>query len=100
MPDQYFYVDGRAATIDGAATTSLSPVMRGDFQSFSAAPDPNNDYPLWPNPFGPCGAATQRSGNPWDLSAADPTQGAGEDPSTGHFCLDKDLPSDDAWSSR
>lgn len=99
MPDQYFYVNGKAATIDGAATTSLAPVLQGNFQQFSHIPDPNEDFPLWANPFGPCGAATDRSGNPWDLSAADPTQGADENPAHGHFCLDKNLPSDDPWSS-
>ncbi|WP_229789890.1 golvesin C-terminal-like domain-containing protein [Pilimelia terevasa] len=98
MPDQYFYVNGAAVTIDGTATASPAPVLLGDFQKFSAAPEPNNDFPLKPNPFGPCGAATDRSGNPWDLSAADPTQNANENPS-GHFCLDKKLPTDDPWSS-
>lgn len=98
MPDQYLYVNGKAATIDGAATSSLAPVLSGDFQKFSAAPEPNNNFPLWPNPFGPCGAATDRSGNPWDLSAANPLQGADDNPG-GHFCLDKNLPADGPWSS-
>ena len=53
---------------------------------------------MWPNPFGPCGAVTDRSGNPWDLSAADLLQGA-DDNLSGHFCLDKDLPADGLWSS-
>lgn len=98
MPDQYFYVNGKAATINGAPTNWLAPVMRGDFERFSRIPDPNDDFPLWANPFGPCGAASGRSGNPWDLSAADPSQGADHNPS-GHFCFDKNLPSDGPWSS-
>lgn len=98
MPDQYLYVNGKAATVDGTATTSLAPLWRGDFQKFSAAPEPNNDFPLWPNAFGPCGASTGRSGNPWNLSAADPLQGADENPG-GHFCLDANLAPDGPWSS-
>ncbi|MCM3553505.1 hypothetical protein M3697_00015 [Janibacter melonis] len=44
------------------------------------------------------GPATDRSGNPWDLSAANPLQGADDNPG-GHFCLDKNLPADGPWSS-
>ena len=80
MPDQYFYVNGTAATIDGGSTTSLAPVMRGDFQSFSATPDPNNDFPLWPNPFGPCGAATAALGQPVGPVRGRPHAGRGREP--------------------
>lgn len=98
MPDQYLYHNGQAMNLTGGSSFSSLPVWRGDFQNFSKPPDPNEEFPLWPNPFGPCDSATDRSGNPWDMSAADPTQGAGYNPGSGHFCLDRSLPSDPSHS--
>lgn len=100
MPDQYLYHNGQAMTTTGGSTSSNQPVWRGDFQNFSNPPDPNEEYPLWPNPFGPCDSATDRSGNPWNMSAAAiPPQDPGHNPDSAHFCLDRDLPRDPSHSS-
>ncbi|SCF43356.1 hypothetical protein GA0070564_10997 [Micromonospora mirobrigensis] len=99
MPDQYLYHNGQAMTMTGASTTSNQPALQGDFQKFSNSPDPSNNFPAWPNPFGPCDVATERSANPWNMSAADPRQGAGYNPDSGHFCLDKNLPGDPSHSN-
>jgi hypothetical protein len=96
MPDLYLYRNGKAITVDGAYSGSNQPVIKGDFQKLSAAPDPNHNYPLWPNPFGPCDAATGRSGNPWNISIPSDT---GTRPATGHFCIDKTIPPDPSHSS-
>lgn len=96
MPDQYLYLDGKAMNLDGTAG-GASPVIKGDFQDFSALPDPNQDYPLWPNPYGPCNFATDQSGNPWDITTT--PNSAGTDPSPAHFCLDKSIPLDSGYSS-
>ncbi|MER5723363.1 hypothetical protein ABT043_15195 [Streptomyces sp. NPDC002418] len=95
MPDQYLYVDGKAMNLDGGAG-GAAPVIKGDFQDFSKIPDPNQDYPLWPNPYGPCNFGTDQSGNPWDITAP---ASAGTDPSPAHFCLDKSIPLDAGYSS-
>ncbi len=97
--DQYFYHNGRAIDLNGNFSNSNQPVIRGNFHNFSALPDPNQDFPLWPNPFGDCGAATDQSGNPWGISPAPIPQDAGINPAHAHFCLDKDLPSDPPFSS-
>lgn len=98
MPDQYLYHNGAAMSLEGGFSKSSAPVITGDFQKFSALPDPNQDYPLWPNPFGPCDAATDRSGNPWDISV-DVPPAPGADPPHAHFCLDRNLAIDPPYSS-
>ncbi|WP_019813823.1 golvesin C-terminal-like domain-containing protein [Saccharomonospora saliphila] len=95
MPDQYLYHNGRAIDRDGNRTGTSAPVMKGDFQDFSRAPDPNQEFPAWPNAYGPCDTATARSGNPWDMTISmDP----GANPENGHFCVDRDLPIDPRYS--
>lgn len=98
MPDQYLYHNGSAMGMDGKASNSASPVNRGDFERFSRAPDPNDDFPLWANPFGQCGAATGMSGNPWGITSLPPAD-AGTNPSKAYFCLDKNLASSPEHSS-
>ncbi|MFC4066946.1 golvesin C-terminal-like domain-containing protein [Actinoplanes subglobosus] len=99
MPSQYLYVDGKAMNADGAMTGSASPVWTGDFSSFSNFPDPNVDAPLWKNGYGPCGPATDKSGNPWDMTAVPPAD-PNVNPRTAHFCVDANLASDPDYSSR
>lgn len=82
----------------GKASNSALPVNRGDFERFSRAPDPNDDFPLWANPFGQCGAATGKSGNPWGITSLPPAD-AGTNPSKAYFCLDKNLESSPEHSS-
>jgi hypothetical protein len=43
--------------------------------------------------------ATDRSGNPWDMSPVPVPQHPGIDPAHAHFCLDKDLAIDPEYSS-
>nr|AAT09807.1 NocE [Nocardia uniformis subsp. tsuyamanensis] len=97
MPDQYLYHNGRAMNLNGGFSNSNQPVWRGDFKKFSALPDPNQEFPLWPNPYGPCDSATDRSGNPWDITAA-PPQNPGVNPGRAHFCLDRNLATDPSHS--
>jgi hypothetical protein len=94
MPDQYLYHNGRAMDLNGAYSGSNQPVMSGDFQSFSRLPFP---FPP-PSPYEACDFATGRSGNPWDISAI-PPEDPGVNPPRAHFCLDKNLPSDQSHSS-
>ncbi|MEE1929740.1 hypothetical protein V1J52_16360 [Streptomyces sp. TRM 70351] len=96
MPDQYLYHNGRAVDQDGDRTFSKEPVNKGNFVPFSRLPDPNVEFPLWENPFGPCGPATGKSGNPWDMTSP---QSPSANPANAHFCVDRDLPSDPEYSS-
>ncbi|GGU11784.1 hypothetical protein [Streptomyces violascens] len=98
MPDQYLYHNGRAMDLEGRPSNSKEPVNKGDFERFSRAPDPNENFPLWANPFGSCGPATGKSGNPWSITSLPPAD-AGTNPSKAHFCLDKNLKSDPEHSS-
>ncbi|PZF98794.1 hypothetical protein C1I93_07930 [Micromonospora endophytica] len=101
MPDQYLYRNGQSMTITGGNSTSNQPVLRGDFQSFSNAPDPGETVPFWANPFGWCLPLTDRSGNPWNMSGLSllPPQPAGYNPSSANFCVDHNLVGDPAHSS-
>jgi hypothetical protein len=99
MPNQYLYHNGVAMNSDGGAKGDASPVVTGQFKNFSALPDPNQTFPLWPNPFGDCGSATDRSGNPWGISPAPIPQDPGVNPAHAHFCLDRNLPIDPDFSS-
>ncbi|MEK2479608.1 hypothetical protein [Streptomyces noursei] len=98
MPDQYLYHNGQAMGLDGGPSNSKEPVNKGDFERFSRIPDPNDNFPLWANPFGSCGAATGKSGNPWDITSLPPAS-AGTNPGKAHFCLDKNLDSSPDYSS-
>ncbi|TDC43606.1 hypothetical protein [Micromonospora sp. KC213] len=99
MPSQYLYADGKAINADGAARTSAAPLWTGDFAAFSRVPDPNVDSPLWQNPYGPCGATTNKSGNPWDITALPPAD-PHVNPSRVHFCVDRNLTGDPDYSSQ
>ncbi|WP_162795708.1 hypothetical protein [Nonomuraea lactucae] len=92
MPDQYLYHNGRAMNMDGTPRNDAKPVLHGNFIDFSKLPAPNDGYPHWPHPWGPCDYNTGRSGNPWDMVPI--ADDAGEIPSTIHFCLDRTLPTD------
>ncbi|MEV4810225.1 hypothetical protein [Micromonospora avicenniae] len=98
MPSQYLYADGRAIDTSGAARASAAPLWTGDFKAFSRIPDPNTDSPLWTNPYGPCGPGTDKSGNPWDITAF-PLEDPGVNPSEAHFCVDRNLAYDPDYSS-
>jgi hypothetical protein len=97
--DQYFYHNGKAIDLNGNFTGSNQPVIRGNFHNFSAIPDPNQDFPLWPNPFGDCDSSTDQSGNPWGISPLPVPQDAGINPARAHFCVDKTIPIDQAFSA-
>ncbi|WP_204343307.1 hypothetical protein [Micromonospora terminaliae] len=99
MPDQYLYHNGIAMTQTGASTTSKGPLWTGNFKNFSQTPDPNQTYPLWPNAYGVCDAATDRSGNPWDMSPLPTPEDPGINPATAHFCVDKNLARDPSHSN-
>ncbi|RBQ14338.1 hypothetical protein DP939_40985 [Spongiactinospora rosea] len=96
MPDQYLYHNGQAMDLNGGQSNSAAPVVKGRFDRFSRIPDPNQTWPLWENPYGPCGPATGQSGNPWDISVP---SDAGVNPSAARFCLDNSLQPDPAYSS-
>ncbi|BCB88663.1 golvesin C-terminal-like domain-containing protein [Phytohabitans suffuscus] len=99
MPDQYLYHNGQAMSLTGGNSGSSAPVWRGDFRNFSALPDPNQTFPLWPNPWGPCDSATDRSGNPWDMSPLPWPDDPGVNPDDASFCLDRSIPRDPSHSS-
>jgi hypothetical protein len=99
MPSQYLYHNGQAMTLTGGSTTANGPVWSGNFLNFSKLPDPNQDFPLWPNPYGPCDSATDRSGNPWDMSTAPIPEDPGKNPDHAHFCVDRNIPRDPSHSS-
>lgn len=98
MPSQYLYADGRAIDANGTARVSSAPLWTGDFKSFSRIPEPNVEVPAWANPYGPCGAATDKSGNPWDMTAIPPAAPA-VNPADAHFCVDRNLARDPDYSS-
>ncbi|MFI1630096.1 hypothetical protein ACH4YO_39175 [Streptomyces noursei] len=91
MPSQYLYLDNKAIDLKGDFTKSASPIIKGNFKSFSAIVDP------WGNgmPYGHCKPMSRQSGNPWGLDAGD---GPGANPS-GHFCSWPSTEPDPEYSS-
>ncbi|WP_326794480.1 hypothetical protein OG946_02320 [Streptomyces sp. NBC_01808] len=74
MPDQYLYVNDRAAGMDGRPSNSAAPVRRGDFYAFSK--------PLGGDtPYGRCTNTSGHAGNPWDIDLLD---SPGVNPGGGH----------------
>ncbi|WP_157878914.1 hypothetical protein [Streptomyces sp. CT34] len=91
MPSQYLYLDNKAIDLKGNFTKSASPIVKGNFKSFSTVIDP------WGNgmPYGHCKPMSWQSGSPWGLDAAD---GPGANPS-GHFCSWPSTKPDPEYSS-
>ncbi|MEV0752323.1 hypothetical protein [Streptosporangium sp. NPDC050280] len=91
MPDQYLYRDGQAMNLDGSSRASADPVLRGNFQNFSAIPSRANQY-------GTCDRFTtnpsreDQEGNPWGIVLID---GPGVNPAKMIFCSDQTLPHPD-----
>jgi hypothetical protein len=92
MPDQYLYHNGQAMALDGTASNSKEPVIKGNFQTFSGVPDVLQQG--WDNPYGDCSATSGQNGNPWTISTLPKSAGT-----NAHFCLDATLPSDPEHSS-
>lgn len=92
MPNQYLYLDDKAIDQTGAYTNSASPLLKGDFEAFSAVIDLTGHG----MPYGECGPTTGRSGNPWGIDVG--LDGPGVNPS-GKFCSWPSTSPSDEYSS-
>ncbi|WBB59048.1 transglycosylase SLT domain-containing protein [Streptomyces sp. WMMC500] len=74
MPNQYLYVNDRAAGTDGRPSNSAAPVRRGDYYAFT--------NPLGgDSPYGRCTNTSGHASNPWDIDLLD---SPGINPEGGH----------------
>lgn len=78
MPNQYLYRDGKAITQTGAAKTTATPIMTGDFKGFTDAPLPDGG-----GPYGGCHYSSGRAGNPWGITVPAYTDSHSD---IGHIC--------------
>lgn len=74
MPDQYLYVNDRAAGLDGRPAGSAAPARRGDYYTFTKPTGGDS-------PYGRCTDTSGQASNPWDIDLLD---SPGVNPDGGH----------------